>query len=283
MPRVLTPLWAALMDYGSTLVRCRAVEAVERCFAYAECAPPPDIMDALVLHLRDTFVIVHKAAISAVERLAGWLTPEQAEDALQQLCGWANTYRNEDVFTLKDICRAILSVSVRTPHWRFGSVRFLTNLLPTSEPLVDLDIIETLTWRVEPCEDGAFCVAPKIAAWLARRRGDRQTDHADDVRQQAYEWLRDLPEDTFLEVRATLLSEAREVGASGDAWNACRFAAVFAAFGDFGAEAELLGLARAGVAGNRKHERITQSLGELETAATENRRLAATTRTGEKP
>jgi hypothetical protein len=83
LPCVLPLLWSALMDYDSVLVRCRGIEAITRSFESAECDPPPNVVDALVLHLRDTFVIVHQAAIRAISWNTHWLTPAQNEDAIQ--------------------------------------------------------------------------------------------------------------------------------------------------------------------------------------------------------
>ncbi len=155
LPRVLPLLWRALMDYDSAFVRCRGIEAVTRCFESADCDPPPDVVEALVLHLKDTFVIVHDAAIRAIGWNTRWLTPTQAEDALQQLAGWGATYRKNKPYKLRDICRPILSLSRSVPALRYSAVRFVAGLLLTGEPHVDADLIELLTDRVEPEEDGA--------------------------------------------------------------------------------------------------------------------------------
>ena len=274
LPRVLPLLWVALMDYGSVLIRCRGVEAIVRCFEGADCDPPPNVVEALVLHLKDTYVMVHKAAIRAISWHPGWLTREQAEDAIQQLAGWASSYRKRESFELREICRPLVLLTRAVPEMRYSTIRFVTELLPTGEFLVDLNLIEMLTDHVEPCEEGAHCVVPRAAAWLAGHRRDPLSDHADDAREEAYGWLRSLTEETYSEGRESLLKAGRQVAASGDVWGALRFAAVFAAFGDFQAEAEVLGLARASLPEGRRHERDIQTVGEVEQAALENDRLA---------
>jgi hypothetical protein len=262
------------MDYGSVLIRCRGIEAIARCFEGADCDPPPDVVEALVLHLKDTYVMVHHAAIRAIRWHTRWLTREQAEDAIQQLAGWASSYRKRDCFKLGEICRPLLSLTGTVPEMRYSTVRFVTELLPTGEFHADLDLIEILTDHVDPCEEGAHCVMPRAGAWLAGHRRDPLSDHADHAREEAYGWLRSLSEETYTKGRECLLKAGRQVAASGDVWGTLRFAAVFAAFGDFQAEAEVLGLARASLPKGRRHERDVQTLGELEQAALENERLA---------
>jgi hypothetical protein len=273
LPRVLPLLWKALMDYDSNFVRCRGIEAVTRCFESADCDPPLDVVEALVLHLRDSFVIVHDAAIRAIGWNTHWLAPTQAEDAIQQFVGWAATYRKKNCFKLKDICRPILSLSRTVPAMRYGTVRFIAGLLPTGEHLVDAGLIELLIERVDAEEDGAFCVAPQAAAWLARHRRD-PLDHHDGVLNQVYDWLRALPVKTFQKARGALVKAGQAVAESGDAWSVLRFAAIFASFGDFQAEADVLGAGKRSLPKGRRNERLIQTLGELEQAAKANEQLA---------
>ena len=167
LPRVLPLLWRALMDYGSTLIRCRGIEAIARCFGRAGCAPPPGVVEALVLHLKDTYVIVHEAAIRAIGCYSRLLTPEQAEEVIQQLASWASAYRTKDCYELREICWPLLSLTRKVPEMRYSAIRFIAKLLPTGEFYVDLDMIEMLTDHVEPCEEGAHCVVLQVAAWLA--------------------------------------------------------------------------------------------------------------------
>ena len=272
LPRVLPLLWVALMDYGSVLIRCRGVEAITRCFEHADCDPPPDVVEALILHLKDTYKIVHQAAIRAIRWHTRWLTREQAEDAIQQLAGWASTYRKKESFKLDEICRPLLSLSHMVPEMRYSAVRFVTGLLPTGEFHVDLELIEMLTDDVEPCEEGAHCVVPQAGAWLAGHRRESLSDHADDTREQVYGWLRSLKHETYMEGRESLLKVGSQLAASGDIWSTLRFAAVFTAFEDFQAEAEVLGRARASLPQGRRYERVIQTFGELEKAALENGR-----------
>jgi hypothetical protein len=231
-------------------------------------------VEALVLHLRDTFVIVHDSAIRAISWNTRWLEPTQFEDVIQQLAGWAKYYRNKNPYKLRDICRPILSLSQSVAALRYAAVRFITNLLPTEEPCIDRDLVEMLTDNVEPAEDVALCVAQQIAAWLAHRQRDPNPDHGDDAREQTYAWLRSLPLETFHELRGSLNAVGREVAESGDAWSAFRFSALFASFGDFRNEAEILGITKGNLPEGRRNERLIETLGDLEQAAKGNEQLA---------
>jgi hypothetical protein len=156
---------------------------------------------------------------------------------------------------------------------RYSAVRFVANLLPSGEPLVDVNLIELLTNKVEPDEEGALCFAPQAAAWLARYRRD-PFDHLDGARNQVYRWLRSLPERLFREIRGSLVTAGRVVAERGDPWCTYHFAAIFAYFGDFSAEADVLGLAKRSLPEGRRNERLIQNLGELEQAAKVNDQLA---------
>jgi hypothetical protein len=272
LPRVLPLLWKALMDYDSVLVRCYAIEAVKRCFESAECDPPPDVVEALVLHLRDSYVVVHNAAIRAISWHTHWLAPTQIEDVIQQLARWAATYRKKNPYKLEDICPPIVSLSQSIPTIRLSAIRFVAGLLPTGAPYVDAHLIELLTRRVEPEEDGAFYVAPQVAAWIVRDKRD-PFDYRDDVRDQIFEWLQALPVETFQKTRSALLAAGRSIAESGEIWSVYRLAATFASFSDFRAEAEVLGIAKCKLPQGRRYENTIRTLGDFEEAAKVNERL----------
>jgi hypothetical protein len=111
LPKVLPLIWKALMDYESALIRCRGIDGVVRCFESAECDPPPDVVEALILHLRDGYVAIHDAAIRAIRWHTRWFATTQVEDVIKQLARWAVTYRNKNPYKLKDICPPIVSLS----------------------------------------------------------------------------------------------------------------------------------------------------------------------------
>jgi hypothetical protein len=273
LPQVLPLLWKAFMDYDSVLVRCYGIEAIKRCFESADCDPPPDIVEALLLHLRDRYVGVHDAAIRTIRWNTNWLAPSQAEDVIQQLAGWAATYRKRNPYKLNDICPPIVYLSRSVPALRFGAIRFIASLLPTGATYVDKDLIELLLRGVKPEENGAICVVPQVAAWLARDRRD-PFDYHDGLRNQIHEWLQALPQETFQKTRGALLVAGRSMAKNGEIWSVYHLAATFASLGDFRAEAEVLGIAKAGLPQGRRYDPVIQILGELEEAAKMNEQLA---------
>src|SRR5262249_12135982 len=70
--RVLPQIWRALMDYGSALVRARAIDATVEMFSYSSAAPPTNLVDTIIVHLQDPKVVVHQAALRAVARRPSW-------------------------------------------------------------------------------------------------------------------------------------------------------------------------------------------------------------------
>jgi hypothetical protein len=59
-PKVIPIVMIGLMDYESPYLRAVAVRAVEETFRHSNVKPPENILDVIVLHLRDQYVAVHK-------------------------------------------------------------------------------------------------------------------------------------------------------------------------------------------------------------------------------
>ena len=270
LPRVLPHLWNALMDYDSVFIRSKGIDATVQSFRSAGCKPPENIVDTLLVHLKDSFVMIHSSAIRAINRCPSWVTPEQAQDAIPLLCGWAHTYRQKDPFKLKDICRPILILSRRVPDLRIEVVSIVAELLPTEESLVNADILEILIDKVQPTEPSAFFVAKKIAEWLRSERRDPHDAHGDDIREKAYDWLHQISSRLFLNVRGVLVESAIHIAENGEFGDACRFASLFASFGDFQSEFKVLSQARTSLPEGQLHQRAMQTLSVLEQGAKAN-------------
>lgn len=74
-------------------------------------------------------------------------------------------------------------------------------------------------------------------------------------------------------MRGQLIAAGQAIAGRGDAWSTYHFAAIFASFGDFQAEADLLGLAKGSLPEGRRNEQQIQTLCVLEQAAKANSEL----------
>ncbi len=142
--KVVPALWVALMDSTSTLLRARGIEAMNECFGCEGRTPPADVIEALLVHLCDTYVIVHRAAIRAIGDNPDWLSPEQSVRAVGMLCQLAEAYKTEDRTQLEPIVRSLVAVSRHYPVLRPRAVQQAVSLVPTGERFVDRDLIELL-------------------------------------------------------------------------------------------------------------------------------------------
>ena len=100
---VLPLLMKALMDFESQVMRAHGIQAIENIYNNAENTPPRNIIDILVLHLRDTYVIVHKSAIRIISHHRQWLTPDQTVETLMILLSWLGAYKS-DPYYLRGFC-----------------------------------------------------------------------------------------------------------------------------------------------------------------------------------
>ena len=64
--RALPLLWRGLMDYESAWVRAKAIDAAVEMFSSSSSSPPENMVDIILVHLRDPKVVVHQAAWRAV-------------------------------------------------------------------------------------------------------------------------------------------------------------------------------------------------------------------------
>jgi hypothetical protein len=274
LPDVLPAIWKGLMDYDSVRVRGRAIEALTNCFECASINPPSNVLEILLLHLQDTYCFIHLAVLRTLAWHADWLTPQQTERALQSAYAWAVTYRRDEPHRLDEVFRAVLALSCQVPQLRARAVQGLVSLRPTTVPIVDEHLTDLLVDHVDPREPGAESVARQVGAWLASSR--RDPFPGSDKRLHLFAWLHRLPPATFRRVAPQLRTQAREV-ARRDPLDACLFASLFAAFGAFDAEAEVLALARAPLPDGRWNEGMRAALEVLEQGAERNRHRARPT------
>jgi hypothetical protein len=266
LPRVLPTLWVALMDQASVHVRYRAVEAIGKCFESSTQPPPSDVVDVVVLHLNDSYKVVHQTAAEVVGYNADWLTQEQATDALARLDYLIQAYRTEDPYQLRSIAGALLSVSRRVPRARIWAVERVLSHIPSGINLLDEQLLDELVRRVRPSEPAAQAVAPVILRWVGSdgARSDDYRDHANE----AFSWLHSLPSGVFAQIRALALEEA--VKLAQDPRRAISFASLFATHEDYVGERNVLTQARSRLPAGRQFEEVARTMEKLAEAASRN-------------
>ena len=81
------------MDYSSRpFVRAVAIRAVRDAFMHSDLTLPSDVIDVIVLHLRDDYVVVHKAAVDFFRFGYTPLNQQQHEEAFTALFHIWNYY-----------------------------------------------------------------------------------------------------------------------------------------------------------------------------------------------
>lgn len=269
--RVLPLLMRALMDYGSARVRAKAIYASIDMFSHSQTAPPANLVDSIVIHLRDTYVVVHKAAVQAVGQRAGWFNEQQTVEVLQCLATHLHVYR-EDKFQLNDICEAILNAGHRDERLKLYSLRLIESVYPTGEEYIDSDIAKKLTHFCQPAEQLAVLVAPMIASFLGQHDCDGDYSYCDD-RKRMFKWLYDLPAVTFQRVLGHLLKSADQLAAR-DARECCHFASLFSRFGVFQQEREVLEIASNSLPQEPRYDDFRRKLNQLASIAAANYALS---------
>ncbi len=270
-PRVLPFVWRALMDYNSAWVRAVAINATVEMFSYSSTTPPANLVDTIILHLQDPIVEVHKAALRAVSWRPSWFDERQSIEILNCLSSHLRAYQN-DKYQLDDICDGILAISRRDERLKVLALRMIESIFPTDEELVDSNIAGKLIRVYKPTEPIAHLVAKNIAIYLGRHERDRYNYYGHSPRSDMFEWLHQLPEETYQRVKENLFVSAKEL-AKRDAWEACHFASLFAHFREFRYERSVLETAENSLPEEPRYESFRKKLQELAMVSTRNAAL----------
>ena len=237
-PQAVPYLWRALMDFSSPSTRAEAIEATVKLFRNG-VAPPPDLVEMVLVYLTDEYVAVHQAALRAVTQRRYWFDSTQTYALLVGLRAQLNAY-SRGTYQLDDICDAILRVCQSEPRWKVAAIGLIETVFPTGEDLVDQNIAHRLIRFSEPAESVAVPVAKLVTIHLARHGRDRRGNSFGlSEREEMIGWLRGLPIDVFQQVTDDLMTCALKV-AEQDPWEACFLAGVFGCFLDFRREREVL-------------------------------------------
>jgi hypothetical protein len=269
-PRVLPLIWRALMDYGSTRIQAAAIRAAVEMFSSSTGSPPTNLVDTLILHLRDPHVIVHKAALRAVSWRPGWFDERQSREALTCLSSHLRAYR-DDKYQLDDICEGLLTIGRRYEHLKLSALRLVESVFPTGEELVDSEIAQQIVRFCAPNEKVAELVAKDICLYLAGHEWDH-LDYGRSPRSRLFEWLHQLPVATYKCVADDLFKSAKAI-AERDAWEACHFASVFSHLQDYRHEQWVLEAAVSALPEEPRFESVRATLVKFAALAAANAAL----------
>ncbi len=270
-PQVLPLIWRGLMDYDSDWVRSRAIKATVEMFSYSTVSPPANMVDTILVYLQDSKVVVHQAALQAVLQRPKWFDERQSIEVLECLAGHLQVYR-DDIYQLEDICRGILSVSRRYERLKPFALRLVESIFPIDESFVDAEIAEALIRFCEPDDENAALVAKNIGAYLANHDRDRYNNYRYSKRFRMFEWLHQLPKETYQRVADNLLTSARRI-AKRDDWESCHFASLFSHFQAFRHEQVVLETAINSLPEEPRHEKFRTNLHQLAMIAAGNAAL----------
>ena len=234
-PLALPVLMRELMNYGSAWVRSKATDALVTMF-YS--SPPSNVVDVINVHLRDPKVVVHQAAVKAIDRRPSWFTLEQAYEAITGLAVHMRVYRGEP-YQLKHICEATIALARRHPALRPAAISIVESVLPTGERYVDEDVVKELTSVVEPDSNLAPRIVVHIGRFLASYDRDRYNSYSYSDRDRMVRWLHDVPPNSVATVSDTMLELASELAAR-DFWESWQFASMFGMAGMYEHESEVL-------------------------------------------
>lgn len=267
-PQVLPYLMKSLMDFDSQVIRSHAIRAVEKIYTGSIGIPPKNIVEVLVLHLRDAFVIVHKAAIQILSRKFRWLNFDQTIEALSIISGWMETYKNKP-YDLRDLCSAALRISSPYEEIRKNVVLLACYFFPTKERYADESILEDLIHSVKPNEAAAEIIAKKIIWFLKNYSRDRYNNYGYSSRSHFFTWLYQMPQDIYLRIKDDLIEGVLAL-AKTDAWETCLFVSLFSRQNDFDIEKKILEVTINSMSSEKQYEKFQQELRIIQLMAESN-------------
>jgi hypothetical protein len=251
--RALPILMRELMNYGSDWVRAKAINATIEMF---NSPPPTNVVDAVLVHLRDPKVVVHQAAIRAIDWRPSWFDASQALEAIKCLAALADACRTHPD-ELRHICEAAIAMGRRHTGLKKYALALVESVFPTKEEYVDEKITEELVRMTDPSETIAVRVAVHVATFLAMFDRDRLNGSSD--REEMIEWLHQLPVQTVTQIADKLLTLAVELAAR-DFWESWQFASLFAKNGLLGYEQKVLEAIRRSYPAEIKFDDIRQEV-----------------------
>jgi hypothetical protein len=228
LPEILPALYTALLheDQG---VRAAGVKAWGELAGVAHRQLPADLGELLPGLLEDSYVVVHRAAITAV-RFGLPVEEEQLAQVLAVLIGWAETYKEKDPKVLEEIVQVLWQLSSRFPEEHEASLR--DQCLRYAENLTNYDKKDLVERWAEQARR-----LPSFPARLIEVLADpeRNINSRED---RLFRELRDLPAKTIADACAEITEAARQ-HLPADTWEASRFIEVLQRAGLWGQALEL--------------------------------------------
>lgn len=270
-PKVLPHLMRSLMDYESARIRSQAIEATLESFRYSSAAPPANIVETFLVHLRDPKVVVHKQSLNVVRLKSSWFNEQQSVEILIALQAHLKAYLNEP-YQLDDICDAILAVGYHNRRLMASALNLVCGVFPTGEELVDSNIAEHMIYSVLADGPLAPIVATRLATVLAKYERDRLNDYTYSRRSKTFGWLHCLTVANYKVVEGHLFDSAKAL-ALRDPWEALHFAGLFSQFHDFEKERDVLNTAFNGQPDEPRTAPLRAALGKMAALASANNSL----------
>jgi hypothetical protein len=142
----LPSLMTRLMDYSSPATRATAISALHDAFRHSDVTLPSNVVDMLLLHLQDSYVVVHKAAVYVFRFCWVPLTDAQRNQAFIGLYHIWNVYAQSpnEMYFMHEIADALLVVANDNEEMRHVALRMIGEYLPTTQELVDSELCESL-------------------------------------------------------------------------------------------------------------------------------------------
>lgn len=259
----LPTFMSSLADYSSPLARAVAIDALQKAFQYARLTLPSNVVDLIVLHLRDTYVVVHKAAVNLFRFWWIPLTDQQRREAFQSLVNIWRVYAGNpnEKFFMDDIADALLVVANGDQEMWQITLRYVCAYLPTAEILVDSKLCATLVRQAQPDASISVLVGRALIGCLARHRRHLY-GHGRDWRDDAIDWLSTLPERVWRVVAGDFTACARVV-VHRDPGEALLFASALCEHSEHGEEASVLLVAAQAARGHSLFNGLSQPLENL--------------------
>lgn len=237
---VLPVYMKGLMDFDSTLVRYTAIENLYNLFKRSKTPPPRNITEIVVLHLRDEYVVVHKASIKCINYHVSWFDERLSLEAIYLLFQLIDLYKSKP-YDLESIIEAIIKLALKL---RLDKKVILTKILsyfPTREYYPDKKIVELLIDFLKPKEPGSELFAKQIVWYLANYSRDPNSYRL-TVREKIFKWILESEKKLISTILADFVKAGKKV-AERDIYEVSHFASVLSRFSFYRNEFELLNYA----------------------------------------
>jgi hypothetical protein len=188
--------------------------------------PPTNVVDTILVHLRDASVVVHQAAVRAVDWRPWWFNESQAWEALNCLAALVYAYRT-DPYELEHICGAAMALGRKHASFRRNVLGLVESIFPTSNEHVDRKLAEEMLRMTNVDDAISPRVAVHLATYLAAHKRDRMNSYRYTERDRMFMWMHELPQATVAAISDHLLVRAIKL-AHRDFWESWQFASLFA-------------------------------------------------------